>query len=73
MMPVIQAEEMMSAITVAAVGGGNLEKEDSKKIMRELRQQGRRTKDEGREMINREARRAALAAMGIVIENKKEK
>ena len=56
-LPKLEAEEQLAAITSAAIGGGNLKKEEANSILRQLRRTAR-----GR----RRAQKASPADLGAI-------
>lgn len=72
MMPVIQAEESLSNITVAAIAGCNLKKGESERIQRLIKKQALRR--EPKQIQTSQSKYAALSMMGIgIIDTRKKK
>ena len=67
MMPVIEAEERLAGITDAAVAGCNLEKEESERIVRELKRCAGSRESEAKQTMDPNMRNAILASMGIAV------
>ncbi len=73
MLPILQAEETLTNITSYAVGGGNLKKEDSTRIVNQLTTQTRQ-RDEKQSEPSIDKKLMTLSSMGIgIVDTRKNK